>query len=953
VFKPILNLYNDCTIKPAKGMTNYKETLNLPNTGFPMKASLPNREPSLLEQWDENNLYLKIRQQQAGKEKFLLLDGPPYANGKIHIGHAVNKVLKDIVIKSKTLSGFDAPYLPGWDCHGLPIEHQVEKKKGKVGSKLDASQYREACRDYALQQVSEQRDDFIRLGILGQWEKPYLTLDRNYEAEQIRAFAMIVKNGHLIYGHKPVHWCLDCKSALAEAEVEYKEKESSAVDVRFRIIDTNDFLTRTGLNLDQTDLPIYLPIWTTTLWTLPANQAVVLGENLNYLLIATQSDQGPHCVIVAEGLQESIRDRWQAVKWDVIGSVNPKDLKGLQLQHPFYERQVPTLIGDYVTLEAGTGAVHTAPAHGHDDFIIGQKNDLPLENPVDDFGIFTESTEYFAGQHVFKVESSITEKLLENNNLIHQQAFIHSYPHCWRHKTPLIFRATPQWFISMDQMNLRTTCLDVIETVEWMPDWGKKRIQGMVESRPDWCISRQRFWGVPIPLFIHKETESLHPNTVDLLHQVANKIEEHGIDGWFLASTEDFLGEEATEYYKTTDTMDVWMDSGLAHYAVSENHTNVDFPADLYLEGSDQHRGWFQSSLLTSVAMNAKAPYQQVLTHGFTVDEDGKKMSKSLGNVIAPQAVINNLGADILRLWAASTDYSSEMSISDQILKRNSDAYRRIRNTARFLLGNLNDFDPNKDLLPVNELLTLDQWIINRLHEVQTKILEDYHVYAFHHVSQSLHNFCVVDMGGFYLDVIKDRLYTTEDHSHARKSAQTVLYHTAEAMVRWIAPILSFTADEIWQYLPGDRAESVFLSEWHQLPTKADIDVNWSAIDVVQQTAAKALEVGRNEGVIGSSLDASITIYADDELADLLASFGEELHFLFITSEATLASAVNIPQGSVKADGVAVSVLKSKHQKCTRCWHKDESVGQSSDHPELCTRCIGNITGRGELRLHF
>jgi len=934
-------------------MKNYKETLNLPDTGFPMKASLPNREPSLLKQWDESNLYLKIRQRQAGKEKFLLLDGPPYANGKIHIGHAVNKVLKDIVIKSKTLSGFDAPYLPGWDCHGLPIEHQVEKKKGKVGSKLDTGQYRQACRDYALQQVSEQRDDFIRLGILGEWEKPYLTLDRNYEAEQIRAFATIVKNGHLIYGHKPVHWCLDCKSALAEAEVEYKDKESSAVDVRFKIIDTKDFLARTGFTLDQIELPIYLPIWTTTLWTLPANQAVVLGQDLKYLLVATESNQEPHFVIVSEGLQESIRDRWQAEKWDVIGSVNPSDLEGLQLQHPFYERQVPTLIGDYVTLEAGTGAVHTAPAHGYDDFIMGQKNDLPLENPVDDCGIFTSSTEYFSGQHVFKVESSIAEKLQENNNLIHQQPFIHSYPHCWRHKTPLIFRATPQWFISMDKMNFRATCLEAIETVEWMPDWGKERIQGMIESRPDWCISRQRFWGVPIPLFIHKETESLHPNTFDLLHQIADKVEEDGIDGWFSASTEDFLDEEALEYYKTTDTMDVWMDSGLAHHTVSQNHASVDFPADLYLEGSDQHRGWFQSSLLTSVAIHAKAPYQQVLTHGFTVDETGKKMSKSLGNVIAPQTVINNLGADILRLWAASTDYSSEMSISDQILKRNSDAYRRIRNTARFLLGNLNDFDPNKDLLPVKELLTLDQWVINRLHDIQAKILEDYNLYAFHRVCQSLHNFCVVDMGGFYLDVIKDRLYTTEEHSHARKSAQTVLYHTAESMVRWIAPILSFTADEVWQFLPGDRAESVFLSEWHQLPKKAGIGVNWTAIDVVQQTVAKALEVGRNEGVIGSSLDASIIIYADDELADLLASFGEELHFLFITSDATLASVDNIPQGSVKIDGVAVSVLKSKHQKCIRCWHKDESVGQSSDHPELCGRCIGNITGRGELRLHF
>ena len=934
-------------------MTNYKETLNLPDTGFPMKASLPNREPSLLKQWSENNLYLKIRQQQAGKDKFLLLDGPPYANGKLHIGHALNKVLKDVVIKSKTLSGFDAPYIPGWDCHGLPIEHQVEKKKGKAGSKLNAKQYRDACRDYALAQVSEQREDFIRLGVLGEWEKPYLTLDRNYEAEQIRAFATIVKNGHLVYGHKPVHWCLDCKSALAEAEVEYKDKESCSADVRFRVIDTNEFLTRTGLNLDQMDRPIYLPIWTTTLWTLPANQAVVLGEDLNYLLVATASEHSPCYVIVSEGLQESIRDRWQAEKWDIIGSVNPRDLEGLILQHPFYHRQVPILIGDYVTLEAGTGAVHTAPAHGHDDFIIGQKNNLPLDNPVNDFGVFTESTEYFAGQHVFKVESEIIEKLKEKNNLIHQESFNHSYPHCWRHKTPLIFRATPQWFISMDNNDLRANCLEVIETVEWMPNWGRERIQGMLETRPDWCISRQRFWGVPIPLFIHKETESLHPNTVDLLHQVAEKVETHGIDGWFASSTEDFLGEEAAEYSKTTDTMDVWMDSGLAHHAVSQNHTDVYFPADLYLEGSDQHRGWFQSSLLTSVAMNAKAPYKQVLTHGFFVDESGKKMSKSVGNVIEPQAVINNLGADILRLWVASTDYSSEMSISDQILKRNSDAYRRIRNTARFLLGNLNDFDPTKDRLPVNELLALDQWVINRLHEVQAKILEDYSTYAFHRVSQSLHNFCVVDMGGFYLDVIKDRLYTTQADSHARKSAQTVLYHTAESMVRWIAPILSFTADEVWQFLPGNRAESVFLSEWYQLPEKPDSRINWSVMDVVQQTADKALEVARDEGVIGSSLDACLTVYADGELAELLASFGEELHFLFITSDATLASAVSIPEGAIEADGVAVSVFKSKHQKCIRCWHKDESVGQSSEHPELCIRCINNVKGEGEVRLHF
>ena len=934
-------------------MKDYKDTLNLPDTGFPMKANLPNREPPILEQWSKGDLYQKIRKQRKGSNSFLLLDGPPYANGKIHIGHVVNKVLKDIVIKSKTLSGFDAPYVPGWDCHGLPIEHQVEKKKGKVGSKLNANQFRKACREFALKQVSEQRDDFIRLGVLGQWQNPYLTLNKSYEAEQIRAFAKIVENDHLVYGHKPVHWCLDCKSALAEAEVVYQDKESIAIDVRFKVSDVDEFYSRVGLNQPKTNRSVCVPIWTTTPWTLPANQAVVLGNDLDYILVAADTGQGLDYFVVAQGLEESIHDRWQPSNWETIGSIDPENLEGLLLDHPFYDRRVPILLGNHVTLEAGTGSVHTAPAHGHDDFIIGQEHGLPLDNPVNAVGVYSESTELFAGEHVYKVEPSIIEALEKDSNLIHYENLQHSYPHCWRHKTPLIFRATPQWFISMDNKDFRSSCLEAIKKIEWMPDWGQDRIKGMVEGRPDWCISRQRFWGVPIPLFIHKETEALHPNTIDLLHQVAQKIETDGIDGWFESRAEEFIGSDAEEYMKSNDIMDVWMDSGFAHHAVAKDQDDVYFPADLYLEGSDQHRGWFQSSLLTSVAMHEKAPYQQVLTHGFVVDELGKKMSKSLGNVIAPQTVINNLGADILRLWVASTDSSSEMNISDQILKRNSDAYRRIRNTARFLLSNLDDFDPQKEELPADALLALDQWVIGRLHEIQSTILNHYENYSFHKVSQCLHNFCVVDMGGFYLDVIKDRLYTTPANCHARKSAQTALYHTAESMVRWIAPIISFTAEEIWQFLPGSRTESVFLSDWHQLPENPSTKIDWQGIDVVQGVASKALEVARDQSVIGSSLDAHIVFYAEGEMAALLNSFGEELHFLFITSEATVESMDNLPKDAIQGDGIAARVVQSEHQKCIRCWHRDPLVSQSKDHPELCPRCIGNIHGDGETRLYF
>ena len=933
-------------------MKDYKETLNLPDTSFPMKANLPNKEPEILKFWEDIGLYKKIRKQQKDKKPFILLDGPPYANGKIHIGHALNKILKDIIIKSKTLSDFDAPYIPGWDCHGLPIEHQVEKKKGKVGAKIEAKEFREFCKSYAIKQVEEQREDFIRLGVLGEWGKPYLTLDKDYESEQINAFAKIVKNNHVIYGHKPVHWCLDCKSALAEAEVEYQDKDSLSVDVSFRVIDNEEFINRSGLENYKPESKAIIPIWTTTPWTLPSNEAVVLGGNIDYSIFETTLNNERIICLLATELLETNLKKWGV---DLIGepkNIDPSVLEGLMLEHPIYKKQVPILIGDYVTTENGTGAVHTAPAHGQDDFVIGKKNNLDLECYVNSYGVFDEKKEFFSGQHIFKSEPMILEKIEAGKNLIHQERFIHSYPHCWRHKSPLIFRTTRQWFVSMDNEGFRENCLKAIGEVKWFPEWGQERILGMVSTRPDWCISRQRYWGVPIPLFISKEDQALHPKTNEVMKSIADDIKNHGIEKWFESSVKDYLGKDYKDYEKSSDTMDVWMDSGLAHYAVSQNHKEISFPADLYLEGSDQHRGWFQSSLLTSVAMNGSAPYKQVLTHGFFVDEHGKKMSKSLGNVIAPQNIINSMGADILRLWVASTDYTSEMRISDEILKRNSDMYRRIRNTARFLLSNLGDFNPDEDMIEYDEMLLLDQWIIDRLGNVNEQIKDDFERYSFHRVSQTLHNFCVNDMGGFYLDIIKDRLYTMPENSIGRRSAQTVLMHIAESLVRWIAPILSFTSEEIWQLLPGERESSVFLSNWHQFPS-SDSDEEWQTIQGLNETVAKSLEVARDKEVIGSSLDADLTLYVDEKLMSFLEPVSEELRFLFITSNASIAPLNEAKKDALRGDYCAISVKKSEFSKCNRCWHRQESVGDSKENPELCSRCENNISNQPEQRLFF
>ncbi|HEY9199905.1 MAG TPA: isoleucine--tRNA ligase, partial [Gammaproteobacteria bacterium] len=742
-------------------MADYKDTLNLPNTDFPMKGNLAQREPELLAHWDAIGLYRLMRESGAGRPRFVLHDGPPYANGEIHIGHAVNKILKDIIVKSRTLSGFDAPYVPGWDCHGLPIELNVEKKVGKAGRKVDHATFRKACRDYAAEQVTRQKADFIRLGVSGDWDHPYLTMDFKFEADIIRALGRIAANGHLTKGFKPVHWCTDCGSALAEAEVEYEDKTSPAIDVRFAVLDEAALLARChATEGGEGKGPLSVVIWTTTPWTLPANRAVALHPELDYVLVQIEGAQGPERLLLADALYRQALQRYGIGDYRVIGNCKGADLENLKLQHPFYAREVPIIVGDHVTTETGTGAVHTAPGHGQEDYVVGQRYGIEVDNPVGGDGCFLPDTELFAGEHVLKANDHVIEVLKTHGALVHEEKIRHSYPHCWRHKTPIIFRATPQWFIGMEHNGLRADALKAIQAVRWMPDWGQARIEGMVEKRPDWCISRQRTWGVPIALFVHKHTGKLHPDTSRLIEEIALSVERKGIDAWFEMDATDLLGVEAAEYDKVTDTLDVWFDSGVTHFCVLDQRAQLGRPADLYLEGSDQHRGWFQSSLMASVAMTGAAPYRSVLTHGFTVDAKGQKMSKSKGNVVAPQKVVNSLGADILRLWVAATDYRSEMTVSDEILKRTADAYRRLRNTARFLLANLNGLDPVEHALPPERMLMLDRWAVERARQLQDDIRRAYDNYEFHLIYQRVHNFCAVDLGSFYLDVIKDRQYT-------------------------------------------------------------------------------------------------------------------------------------------------------------------------------------------------
>jgi isoleucyl-tRNA synthetase len=904
-----------------------------------MKANLANREGGFLKDWQDRDLYQQIRQKFKGKPIFVLHDGPPYANGDIHIGHAVNKILKDVIVKSKTLSGFDAPYVPGWDCHGLPIEHMVEKKKGKVGEKINADDFRAACREYADQQIEKQKVDFKRLGIIGDWDNPYLTKNFKYEADIVRSLGIIVKNGHISKGYKPVHWCTECSSALAEAEVDYKDKSSDAVDVAFEVID--DFF--------DLDKPVSFVIWTTTPWTLPANEAVALHPELDYVL----ADLGDKYFILAEDLYDSALERYGINGANKLDRVyKGSELEGIMLQHPFYDKQVPIILGEYVTTETGTGAVHTAPAHGQDDYEVGLKYNLPVDCPVDGKGIFIETTEGVAGEFIFKANTTIIDLLQNKGTLVKHNPITHSYPHCWRHKTPVIFRATPQWFVSMTQKKLRDKVNEEILNVKWIPSWGQKRIELMVGNRPDWCISRQRYWGSPITLFINKNTGELHPDTDALFEAVAKKIELEGIEAWFKLKVEDILGSDASEYEKTTDTLDVWFDSGVSHYAVLKASDYLSDVADMYLEGSDQHRGWFQSSLITSCAINGKAPYKQVLTHGFTVDQKGYKMSKSLGNVIPPQKVVNSLGADILRLWIGSTDYSGEMTVSDEILNRSADSYRRIRNTMRFMLANMQGFDSSKDLVKVDQMLLLDKWIVSKTAELQSQVIKGYDEYNFHHVMKIILNFCTNDLGGFYLDIIKDRQYTTQTDSLARRSAQSALFHISHTMVRWLSPILSFTSEEVWQYLPGASSESIFLQTWYE---DLEGDFKNRSIEVARDVNVylrKELEEMRRDKVIGSSLDAEVDIYCDDKNYQALLELESELRFVFITSEAKVHLLSDKPVDAVDINNtLAIIVKKSGYEKCVRCWHHREEIGKNDLHKELCGRCIENVAGKGEIRV--
>lgn len=943
-------------------MAEYKNTLNLPHTDFPMKADLAKREPEFLVKWEKINLYCQLRKVAKGKTKYILHDGPPYANGHIHIGHAFGKTLKDIVVKSRTLSGFDAPYVPGWDCHGLPIELNVEKKFGRAGDKLSAKEFRQKCREYAREQMEIQREEFKRLGVLGDWDHSYLTMDYPFQANVIRALGIIVANGHLQQGFKPVHWCIDCRSALAEAEVEYANKSSPAIDVRFVVVDETGFFKRISLHHknDEGKGPISIPIWTTTPWTLPANEAVAIHPEHDYVLIQIETEQGQERLVIAAGeLLKTSLERYDAESRHEIARFKGNVLEGVLLQHPFYEKQVPVILGEHVTLDAGTGAVHTAPAHGQDDYVIGKKYNLPAVNPVGSNGAYLDNTPLFAGLHVFKANPVIIDLLKQKGALLSEKNLEHSYPHCWRHKTPLIFLATPQWFVSMDKKHLREDALAAIRKVAWIPEWGENRIYTMVEQRPDWCISRQRTWGVPIALFVHKQTREIHPQTQEIFAKVADLVEQGGVDAWYEVDAKELIGADAENYEKITDILDVWFDAGVTHYAVLKQNPELAWPANLYLEGSDQHRGWFQTSLLTSIAMYEKAPYEGVLTHGFTVDDKGRKMSKSLGNVIAPDKVISTLGADILRLWAASTDYRGEIAVSDEILKRTAEAYRRIRNTARFLLANLHDFDPSKDLIPDDKMLALDKFIVDRANTLQTEIIKAYDDFQFHAIYQKLHNFCINDLGGFYLDIIKDRQYTMQKNSIGRRSAQTALYHIADAMVRWMAPILSFTAEEIWGYMPGERAESVFLTTWYSHLTAVEkdnpLDVSyWDEMIHVRYIVNKELEKYRNEGKIGSPLEAEVTLYANEEYHALLSRLQSELRFVFITSEAKVLSADKRPQDAeaTEINGLWIAVNPSTNPKCVRCWHRRVDCGVDPKHPELCGRCVENVEGEGEIRLY-
>ncbi|MCX7890884.1 MAG: isoleucine--tRNA ligase [Burkholderiales bacterium] len=925
-------------------MADYRKTLNLPDTPFPMRGDLAKREPQWVREWQEGRLYQRIREVSKGRPKFVLHDGPPYANGDIHIGHAVNKILKDMIVKSKQLAGFDAPYVPGWDCHGLPIEHQIEKTHGRG---LDGNEVRRLSRAYAAEQIERQKRDFMRLGVLGDWDAPYQTMNYGTEAAEIRALGRMLEKGFLFRGQKPVNWCIDCGSALAEAEVDYEDRTSDAIDAAFEVADRDALARAFGL-ASLPDRPAFAAIWTTTPWTLPANQAVAAHPEFDYELVATAKG----LIVLAPELKAASLARFGLAEEGVLARARGAALDGVTLRHPFQDRAVPLIVGEHVTRDAGTGLVHTAPAHGAEDYDIGQKYRLPVDNPVGDDGRFFARVPLVGGLTVWEANPVVIAELEQRGRLLARARLTHSYPHCWRHKTPIIFRATTQWFVGMDRpvaggRTLRELALDAVNATRFYPAWGQARLYGMIANRPDWCVSRQRNWGVPIPFFVDRETGELHPDTPALLERAAQAVEKGGIEAWFAMSPEDF-GVDGKRYAKLADTLDVWFDSGTTHFTVLRGHPDLKYPADLYLEGSDQHRGWFHSSLLTGCMLDGRAPYEGLLTHGFTVDGNGRKMSKSLGNAIAPQEVSDTLGAEILRLWVAATDYSGELSISQEILKRVVESYRRIRNTLRFLLANLADYDPAKHALPVAEWIELDRYALALASAFQDEVVAHYARYEFHVVAQKLVTFAAEDLGAFYLDLLKDRLYTSGADSRARRSAQNALHHITASLLRLMAPILSFTAEEAWKVFSGKGDDSMFFHVWYTFPEVAGAEgllARWKELRSVRAEVQKALEDLRAAGKIGSSLQAEVEVLASGARYEALAGLGDDLRFVLLTSAA---------KATRVADQAAERVLAtpSPHAKCERCWHYRADVGHDPAHPALCGRCTANLYGAGEPRRH-
>ena len=920
----------------------YKETLNLPKTDFPMKGNLPHREPEILKKWDEKSVYHRNLEQSENKKQYILHDGPPYANGDIHIGHAVNKILKDFIIKSKIMSGYHVPFIPGWDCHGLPIELQVEKKYGKAKFRDNPKGFILACREFAEKQIKKQKEDFIRLGIFGTWDKPYTSMDKEIESEIVNSLSKMIKNGHIYYGSKPVHWCIESSSALAEAEVEYKDITSHAVCVNFKVLNKKDISLHEKLDKD---FDVYIPIWTTTPWTLPANRAVALSSSIDYSFVKIKD----RYLILAKNLIASVMDKSNISNYEILFSIDNEDFSKLELQHPFYDFKVPAIIADHVTDENGTGAVHIAPGHGTDDYLAGKKYNLEIYNPVDDYGRFYESLPIFGGKKIRECNDEIIELLKENKSLLFSENYEHSYPHCWRYKTPLIFRATPQWFMSMDNSGLRKSIQKEIPIINWLPSWGQDRIFNMIEGRPDWCLSRQRNWGVPLPLFLHKESNELHPDTQTILNKASEIIKDGNIEAW-IDYDKKLLVKDIESYTEVKDTLDVWFDSGVTHQSVLKNR-GIEETADLYLEGSDQHRGWFQSSLITSHAMFGKSPYKNVLTHGFVVDKDGQKMSKSIGNIISPQKIIKDKGADILRLWVAMTDYSKEMTISDEIIKRVSESYRRIRNTSKFLLSNISDYDGTE--IDLDNMVQIDKWIIHKAKKLNIQIQKDYSEFKFHKLIQDIINFCTLELGGYYLDIIKDRLYTSKSDGLSRRSAQKTCHILISYLSSWIAPILTFTAEEIYSKMPNAK-DSIYLTEWFDIDFSMDdheIDI-YDSLYSIKPFVSRMIEEARNDNKVGSSLECKLDLICNDKLYQNINNISDELKFVFIVSECTLRLGNENDSYSIDKNPykLSISISKSQNNKCERCWHLNETVGTIEDHPTICRRCFDNVYGDGECR---